>query len=241
MPRTIELMLYNYDELPNEKAKSVARDWYREVSQQDVWWDAVYEDVVICAEKLGIQIDSHEVRTTSNKSKLEKNIYFNISGNQGDGACFTGIWRAILPTYTTTEPPQKNIDEHSAGMVTVIKEYESFLEAIKSHAPNNAILHKIAQTLDAQMKTVTPISDAALYVNIRHRGNYYNPAHMIFETNADKYNDIAPVYDVLREFADWIYKQLDDEYSVMNSDENVTECILANNYEFNVAGKRVVE
>jgi hypothetical protein len=43
----------------------------------------------------------------------------------------------------------------------------------------------------------------------------------------------------MRDFADWIYRQLESEYDYANSDESVDENILCNEYEFDENGKLV--
>jgi hypothetical protein len=43
---------------------------------------------------------------------------------------------------------------------------------------------------------------------------------------------------LLRQFADWIYRQLEVEHDYQLSDENADETIRANDYEFTSEGKR---
>ena len=43
--------------------------------------------------------------------------------------------------------------------------------------------------------------------------------------------------DILREFADWIYRHLESEYEYRMSDENVDESIRINEYEFDENGR----
>jgi len=45
------------------------------------------------------------------------------------------------------------------------------------------------------------------------------------------------IRDCLRSFADWIFKQLEDEYEWANADEQVDESIIANEYEFTENGR----
>ena len=42
---------------------------------------------------------------------------------------------------------------------------------------------------------------------------------------------------MLRSFADWIYRQLKEEYEYRMSDENVDESIRINEYEFDENGR----
>lgn len=43
----------------------------------------------------------------------------------------------------------------------------------------------------------------------------------------------------MRDFADWIYERLSDEYDYQTSDSAVEETIRANEYEFDEDGERV--
>jgi hypothetical protein len=80
MPRTVERTVYKFDELSpraQEKALDDARYW----NVYHGWWECTYEDAVLCAECLGITIDTENRRPQ---------IFFSINGSQGDGAAFTG-------------------------------------------------------------------------------------------------------------------------------------------------------
>lgn len=74
--RIAEVKVFKYDEL-SDRSKEKARDWYRECSRGDEWWDFTFEDCDLVAKLLGIQID---------------NIMFSGFSSQGDGACFTGTY-----------------------------------------------------------------------------------------------------------------------------------------------------
>lgn len=54
--RTIEVQLFQFDEL-DDTAKERAREWYRNVSQHDEWWECVYDD----AERIGLKITGFDV------------------------------------------------------------------------------------------------------------------------------------------------------------------------------------
>ena len=49
------------------------------------------------------------------------------------------------------------------------------------------------------------------------------------------------VRDELRAFADWIYRQLEQDHDYLMSDEAVDESIRANEYEFDESGRLAVE
>lgn len=74
MSRLIQFEVFKYEEL-SEKAKDVARSWYREDGFGYEWWKYLYEEFKALAEDLGIEI---------------KDIFFRLAYTQGDGASFTG-------------------------------------------------------------------------------------------------------------------------------------------------------
>lgn len=74
MSRTIEAVVYQYDEL-SEKAQEHARDWYRRASDNDTFWsECATETIKEACAILGVQI---------------KDLYWALHV-QGAGACFTG-------------------------------------------------------------------------------------------------------------------------------------------------------
>lgn len=82
--RTIEVQLYQYDELSPE-AQAKARDWYREGCLDYDWWDGCYEDFMRIAEILGVEID------TSGRGGTPM-IFFSGFYHQGSYAGFHGTY-----------------------------------------------------------------------------------------------------------------------------------------------------
>lgn len=56
MLKTIEMTVYTFDEL-SDKAKEKARDWWREASMHDEWWEHIYDD----AERAGLRIEYFDI------------------------------------------------------------------------------------------------------------------------------------------------------------------------------------
>ncbi len=54
--KTIETKVFTFDEL-SEKAKEKARDWFREASSSDEWWESTYED----ASHIGLKIKGFDI------------------------------------------------------------------------------------------------------------------------------------------------------------------------------------
>lgn len=139
------------------------------------------------------------------------NIYYSGFSSQGDGACFEGAY------------------SYKAGG----------LKAIKEHAPKDKELHRIAKALqDAQKAQFYNI-----HARVKQSGHYSHSGC----TNIDVYHNDRPydsikqedaIKEALRDFMDWIYKQLEKEYEYHSEDAQVDESINANEYTFTETGKR---
>ena len=146
------------------------------------------------------------------RGSREHAIYFRGFWSQGDGACFEGAYR------------------YAKGATKKIREY----------APQDTELHRIADELqDIQRRNFYK-----LYATMHHHGYYSHSSCMSVsvEHKDDPYRDIGDAEDditrLMRDFADWIYDQLEKEYEYQCSDEAVEESIIANEYEFYDDGRR---
>ena len=210
--RTIETTLYQFDEL-DECAKERARRWYRRGMDDDTYWhEFVYDDANTIAEILGIQIDTVAVPLMDGSKRYKPAISFSGFYSQGDGSCFIG-------RYEYAKGSTKNI---------------------RSHVPLDTELHRIADELQAIQKR----HFYKLYSRITQSGNYCHARTMSVETfwdySTDEYPSIEVQYEIeqlIRDFADWIYRQLEKEYEYQNSDEAIDDSIRANEYEFTSQGE----
>lgn len=104
---------------------------------------------------------------------------------------------------------------------------------IREYAPQDERLHRIADELQAVQRR----NFYRLIASMSHHG------HMSVEVedSEDRYRDIGSaeedIRDLMRSFADWIYRQLEKEYEYQTSDEAVDEAITANEYEFTEDGE----
>ena len=210
--RVVETNVFQYDEL-DDRAKERAREWYsRHVFEDSCDWEFVYEDAVRVAEILGIEISTSPVRLMSGKSRQKTDIYFTGFWSQGDGACFEGTYR------------------YAKGATKKIRQY----------APQDKELHRIADELQAVQRK----HFYHLIASMNHTGHYCHSGCMSVEVehNEDRYRDIGDaeeeITQLMRDFADWIYERLSDEYDYQTSDEAVEEAIRANEYEFDEEGAR---
>ena len=229
MPRTAEVEVFQFDEL-SPRAKERARDWYREGMNDDQWWDSIYEDAETCAAILGITI---KYRTYTIAGKVERIgqepcIWFSGFSSQGDGACFEG-------SYEYAKGCGRKIRKHAPPVYT---DKDGTVHKSKS----NARLAAIADGLVELQKRY----NWRLTASVNHTGRYSHPycteIDVEYEaadgTNYPTVDDAKILAELLRDFMRWIYRQLQDEWNYLNSDETVDDNIRANEYEFDEDGDR---
>lgn len=212
MPEVIETTVYRLDEL-SEAAKERARAWYREGGFDYDWYDAVYEDFQNIAEILGIRFRTRTVRLMGGGTRQDPCIWFRGFWSQGDGAAYEGVWR------------------HAKGAAARLRAY----------APQDAVLHGIADRLQAIQRR----NFFQLRAEISHHGHYTHEYSMRISVERDSPvgQDMTPdaediVTEALRDLARWLYRQLEREYDYLTSDEAVDESLRANDYTFTEAGRR---
>lgn len=219
--RILETPLYHFDQL-SDKAKQVALDKYRESQVDHDWWDAVYEDAETMAGYLGITID------TRKQGHRQVAIYFSGFSSQGDGACFEGSY-----AYR-----KNGLRELKSAAPAGYKDKETGKWVVQE---GNTELHRICKGLqDVQRKYFYKLEAV-----VKQRGHYQHSGCTSIEvTHADSmYRDIGDAEDdiaqLLRDFMDWIYSQLEKEYDYLTSDEAVKESIESNELEFDEQGNCV--
>lgn len=213
MPHTLTITkeVYAFDELDN-RAKERARAWFREGALDYDWWYAVYDDAAQCAEILGINLQQKPVKLMNGTTRYDPCIWFSGFSSQGDGACFEGSY------------------SYAKGCRTKIRE----------HAPEDTKLARIADELTVVQRR----HFYRLQATVKHRGHYYHSRCTDIKVydREDNYRDIddaaEEVAELLRDFMDWIYRQLEAEYYWLLADEQVDDSIRANEYEFTEDGQR---
>lgn len=142
------------------------------------------------------------------------NVYFSGFASQGDGAQFVGSYA------------------YKRGA----------LAAVKAYAPSDATLAGIAANLqDLQRRNFYALS--ASVSSRRHYSHEYCTDIAVYDERDHAYNGMASddaadgIAEFLRDFMHWIYKQLENEWEYLNSDESVDEAITANEYEFTADGE----
>lgn len=201
--------VYTFEEL-SDKAKERAREWYRDVAFQDgQWHEFTISDAVKIGELLGISFLTHDVPLHGGKKRAEPNVWFNLSYSQSDGACIEG-------TYS-----------YGKGSV----------KAIRSYAPQDNVLARIASTLADVQKRYRYRAALAMH----NHGNSVHAYGVQFDDIGERplsETDYNEVVQALRDFMNWIYKRLREEFEYQNADEQIDEAIINNEYEFTEDGTR---
>lgn len=200
----------------SEKAQQRAIDdaRYSEVDSGYDWWDNVFEDAVRMAALLGIEIDQ---RNGEHHSYAGPKIYFSGFCDQGDGACFQGTYRPKPDAFA----------------------------AVKAEC-NDETLISLAERLTTLNVESTLHHEVKLcYVTVSTYGRYShsNTMSATYEYDADVAETDSAFEDdllaCLREFADWIYNQLEAEFDYLTSDEVVKERLIADEYIFDEDGAMI--
>jgi len=152
MPETICTIVYQFPEL-SDAAKEKARSWYREAAFHDDWWDAVYDDFERICDILGVSLKTRAVRLMGGGTRQKPCIWFSGFSSQGDGACFEATVR------------------HANGSARKIRTY----------APKDQILHRIADRLHAVRRQ----NFYQLHADVTQRGRYYHEYCMTIDVTRD--------------------------------------------------------
>lgn len=108
---------------------------------------------------------------------------------------------------------------------------KGILKNVKEHVPLNKELHRIAKDIQDLHRA----SFYTTYGSTRHQGFYYHSGSMCVDVSCDKGSLNEDGWEeVLRDFADWIYKQLECEHEYLTSDEVIAESLIANEVEFEI-------
>lgn len=207
--------LYPFDEL-SDKAKERALE--KQAEFEGEVFDAAdsYEDFENIAKILGITFEQRAVLLRNGKKLFEPCISYSGFWSQGDGASYEGSYA------------------YRKGCSKLIRAY----------APTDTKLHRIADELTVLQKPFM----YGLEATITTRGNYSHSGTMQVEVthvrdnerSSSNWTDVSkveePLTQLLRDFADWMYRQLEKEYEYRTSEEACKESIEANEYEFDEKG-----
>ena len=211
--RIEETKVYQFDEL-SDTAKDRARDWFRQGSNDDNYFaESVIEDACRMADMLGISLQTRTVKLMGGGTRQEPVIWWEGFSHQGQGASYSG-------SYSYRKGSAKAIAK------------EAPRGADKTYTGNN-LLNDVAEMLaEVQARNFYQLQ-ASITAS---RGHYLSIDVERADDKPVSTEDEDTVIEALRDFANWIYRQLEAEYEYQNADEQVDENIRANEYEFTEEG-----
>lgn len=139
-----------------------------------------------------------------------ENVYYSGFWSQGDGACFEGMMR------------------YAKGCA----------KAVKTYAPQDKELHRIAQAWQELQKK----NFYSLTAKVKQSGYYMHSGCTVFDCEDTRmgYLESLEIQEEIetigRNFMDWIYKSLEKEYDYQTSEEVISELCEANGYVFDQYG-----
>ncbi len=212
MPRTVETLVYEIDELP-ERAKENARFWYRTNCLNHQWYDHIYRHFDTICQMLGITLRTTNVTLISGRTREDPNIYFSGFSCQGDGACFEA-------NYCHARDAPRRLREYAAADTT---------------------LHQIADRLHAAQRPNFYQLTAEIRQRGRHFHEYSmaidvdrnSPTYQPPTAQAD-----SAVTESMRDLARWLYGRLENEYDHLTSESAVDDAIAQNDWTFTTEGER---
>ncbi len=212
MPEIVQTTVYTFDELDG-RAQSRARDWYRQASNDDDWYEAVFEDFERICEILGVELATRPVRLYGGGTRQKPCIWFSGFSSQGDGASFEGRY------------------QYKKGASREIRAY----------APRDERLAAISDQLQLIQRKNLYALEARMTHRGRYYHEY--TMEISVGRASDTYQSPTPdaeeiVAEALRDLARWLYRQLEHEYDYQTSDAVVDEGIIANGYTFTEGGRR---
>ncbi len=218
MPVLLQTSAYSLNELPKNVQTRVLEK-YRALPVHEDWFQSTYEWADQAAQILGIainrkRISKHFVDTTPA-------IYFTGFASQGDGACFEGHFSSPGDSAQIT----RNIARFSPSDVDLLNIAKR-------------IQHLLLCTDDQLTATLTHCGGSHTYPMMIDVG-----AELTFETDDTITAISAPnsieteLRDVLHHFMNWIYRQLEQEFEHLTSDNQVFKAINCGGFLFTEFGE----
>ena len=198
----------------SEQAKSRARDHYREQGQHDQWWDAVYEDAVTIGALIGIEIEQDK-KIVKGREWYETSIWFRGFSSQGDGCCYDGKLH-----IDKLKGCVERLREHTGVGCTDDELFK--LAARGEEIYDEIIVQRTALRLDGTPVWEINMMEVDLTDSVTITGSdRYSNTQTSLDASSESIQNSLDEY--VKDFADWIYKQLEAEDEHLNSDETIDE------------------
>lgn len=223
--REVIVKLYQYDELPTDKAKANARDWFRQGESEEFGqFGEVYERAETATKLLGIEFYRHDVQLLGGGKRSEPDIWWSVSGCQGDGASFTGTYqyaKGCARKIAREFPRDAEIQRIASELQELQRKHSYKLTATITQSGREAD----SSTMDVEITSPQSVIDAD--------DSHYEKSGILVRSEP-----LGTLLGLMRNFADWIYRGIRDEYEYRLEDAQIEESIRANDYDFREDGTR---
>lgn len=185
---------------------------HREWQVEHEWWDFVYEDAKRMGALMGIEIDE---------------IQFSGFWSQGDGASFTGEYRCKPDAVEAVTRECNGTDQELIRIATELTRLQ--------------VTWKLRHgfTWECSIKR---------YDHVHHHSAHSGIMVTSWSDDQDEYQTAGSaacnemdkeVERFMRDFANWIYKQLEAEHEDLTCEDTVIECIRSSGLRFTSAGQTI--
>jgi len=200
--------LYHLHELPEHVQKKACEKFMIDEPSWD-WWEDTYSDFEEICKIIGVDLDRKSVKLLNGKERTEPEIFFSGFWSQGDGASFFG-------RYRYAKDSKKKIREHYCEEAELIRITDALFAIQKAHMWG----------LSAEI------------TKIGYHYSHSNTMGVEVDFGNRTYNGEVEkeVRRLLRDLADWLYKQLEEEHEYQTSFESFKERCEGNDYEFTADG-----
>lgn len=218
MTKTIEVTLYQFDEL-EDKAKEKAANYYRENWMHHDWWDCTYE----CMKEDGLKYGFHI-----------KDIRFSGFWSQGDGASWCGAVR--VKDWILSKPSK--YQEHPTTQIVLALIEEGWVdEQVLVSFSSSHYCHE--NTMDVQgIDHHYRIEEDVEMADGMFKGAQVGDLIRIIDAPQGVLYDMSgELKDAVIAFARTIHRELEDEYDHLTSEEAIAESYAINDVWFTEEGR----
>ncbi len=227
MPTTIEIQLFNFNELSDKlKEKVIEKHRNFEVELYD-WYDFMYEDWKAKLISIGFENPS---------------IYFSGFYNQGDGACFdctqfniTSLTKAlgydpVKSTIIEIINPEITIEKRSNGSHENTRYINCNFTMLPVFSAEAADIKKILSAPLEELPTLlTDDLSEEERICLEARLKYSAPAINLENIYQEFIHDLE---DLRKDLSKQIYNDLKEEFRTLTSDEHLKEVIQEQGWKF---------
>ena len=219
MTKTVEITLYQFDEL-SDKAKEKAANYYIEHWMHDEWWDCTYE---------AMKEDGHH-----NYGFNVKDIRFSGFWSQGDGASWCGS--VNVPAWIKSKPTA--YQEHPTTQIVLALIEEGWVdEQVLVSFSSSRYCHENTMDVGGIDHHCRIEEDAVMESGMFKGAQVGDLIKIIDAPHGVLYDMSRELEQDCKAFARTIYRELEDDYRAQTTEEAIGEAYACNDVWFDESGR----